>query len=137
MHVNQVSLPGQGHPAMFIDTSSFLVHKESFVSLHQLWLLVVVIKVSHQIVWVEIMFLDAEDAWQFSLLIQILVLEHSLPIKVLDNIVGVWIKEVALLIGESTALILVFSIIILLWGNNISLFVVINVSKNIVNVESS
>lgn len=54
INVDQVTVVALSHPAMFIDTMLLLVHEKALVGLHQFWLALCVIKVSHELMRVKI-----------------------------------------------------------------------------------
>jgi hypothetical protein len=136
VHINEVPLAGKCHPSMFVDSSGLFVQEESLFRLHQLWLLILVFKVAHQLVRVEVKLLVAEHAGNLTMLVQVSKCEHLLAIHVLNNIV-VLVNQVTLAVGLRSGLVLIISAVALGWPNSVAALVVVHVAEDIVHIESS
>jgi len=137
VHVNQVALASKGHPADLVDAAGLLVHEHALVGLHELGLAVLVIKVTHKLVRVEIVLFNAEGCWEFAALVHLFVGEHLLSIQVLNDGLVVGVEQVALVVGEGSVLVIVHAIVISRGYNDISFVVVVQIAQDVVNVEGS
>jgi hypothetical protein len=86
--VDDMSLVGDCVPAVTVYAAGFFINVEALSCLHQNRFSVLVVEVAHQVMGVEIMFLDTERCRYFSALIQIFSSEHRLAGQVLNNVVG-------------------------------------------------
>ena len=77
LSVNDVALVAHHEPAMLVDPSAFLVYEEALLSLQQHWhcsvrpLIEVVVKISHEVMRVEVILLDAEWGGDLAFLIHV------------------------------------------------------------------
>lgn len=70
---------------MLVDASALLINEESLFGLHELWLAIHVIEVTHQVVRVEVVSLNGEGSGDLTTLIKFLLGKHLLEVLVLDN----------------------------------------------------
>jgi hypothetical protein len=120
--INDMPLVGNCVPAVTVNAAGLLVDVEALSCLHENWFTVLVIKVAHQVMRVEVMFLDAERCRDFSALVKVLNCEHWLVGQVLDNIVGLGVGQVATVV-DWVPLFVVFSTVLIFKYNNVSFIV--------------
>lgn len=70
----------------------------------------VMIKITTDLMWVEVVLFHIKWSWNFSPLIKVASLEHLLAVVVIDNISSFWIEEVASLIRRFTLFVKVLSV---------------------------
>jgi hypothetical protein len=79
-------------PSKSIDSATLLVHIEALLRLQELWngaagaLIILELKIAHQVMGVEIELLDAEGCWNLALFINICGVEELLFSMVLENV---------------------------------------------------
>jgi len=129
-------LIGQDHPSVLVDATSLLVHVETLGRLHKLWLLIMVVKVSHNVVGVEVVLFKVEWSWNLSTIIQFILREHLLEVLVLKNGARFWITEVTSM-SDSISILVLNHTIRILWHNNVSVFVSVDLAHDIILVESA
>jgi len=76
--VDDVTLVRESVPPVTVDTPCFLIDVESLGCFHQDWLAILVVKVAHKVVGVEVMFLKAEGSRDITALVKVLCWEHRL-----------------------------------------------------------
>lgn len=122
---------------MLVYAPRFLIHKHLLTGLHQIRLsIVAIVEITHKLVGIEIVFLNAERTRNLAFIIHVSVVEHLFAIEVFNNIPRL-VNQETLRVCLFACLIVMFSIVICRWYNNIAVGVVVDVSKNIVDVESS
>lgn len=131
-----MALVRQSHPAVLVDATALLVHVESLIRLHQLWFLVLVVKVTHHVVGVKVVLLQVEWCWDLTTLIQVFLGKHLLEVLVLKNGARAWVTQVASLRDSVSVLVFHYSVCVL-WHNNVSCLVSVDVTKDVVLVESA
>jgi len=70
---------------VFIDTSTFLVHEEALFGLHELWLAIHVIEITHQVVGIEVVSLNGKGSGDLATLIKFILGKHLLEVLVLND----------------------------------------------------
>lgn len=77
MLVNNMSVTTLHEPAEAVDPATFLVDVEALLRLQQLRdgpacvLVILEFEIAHQVMWVEVEFLDAEGSWNLTLIIDL------------------------------------------------------------------
>jgi len=121
---------------MLVDTTGPLVDVEALGSLHEHGLAIFVVKVTHNLVWVEIVLLNAEWCWNLTTLVHLIATEHRLTSHVLDDVVSLGVGQVTTLVNWLTLFVMVSSILVL-EDNDVALLVSVKVSEHVVFVESA
>jgi len=134
--VNDVSLVGNCVPAVIVYASCLLINVETLVGLHQDRFTIRVVKVSQNLMGVEVVLFDGEEAGDFSTLVHIFSREHRLTVHVLDDVVCLGVSQVTTLVHSSPALVVLSSIFVL-QNDDVTLVVTVEFSKYVVLVESS
>lgn len=134
--VDNVALAWQHVPAVLVHTSSFLVNEESLARLHKDRLAVRVIEVTHNLMGIEVEFLNAVGSWHFTTLVHLVVAEHRLAGHVLNDIAGLWVGQVAALV-DWLALFIVFPAVLVFQYNDVTFIVSVHVTEDVVLVESA
>lgn len=123
--------------ATLVDSAPVFVYKfPLLVLLDYRSALFVEVKVASDIVWVEVVFLHTERCWDLSSFIHLFLVKHLLIVLVFDHVACRVFYKVASLINRSPLLVDIVSILIL-QHNHIALFISVEISKNIVFIEST
>ena len=129
-------------PAKFVNSSAFFVNAESLFGLLQLWkspscdFLVLEIEVSYQIMWIEVVFFNAEWSRHLTLIINRFFLEHDFTRPVVDDITSLCFQHVASHVGL-VAILVDFIAHTVLKNNNISTIISIQLTQNVIHIEVS
>lgn len=121
---------------MFVNTTAFLINEESFVSHHHAWLSINEVKVSHQIVRVEVELLNAEGSWHLTLVVDILFGEHDLLLHAVKDVSSFGVSQITSSCRWVALTVLMVSILV---GkhNNVTFLVTVEITKDIVLIEKT
>lgn len=134
--VHDVALAWQHVPAVLVNTACFLVDVEALARLHEDGFAVRVVEVAHNLVGVEVEFLNAERRWNFTTLVHFVAAEHWLASHVFDDVLSLGVSQVTTLV-DWLSLFVVLATILVLKNNNVTFVVSIEVSEDVVLVESA
>ena len=127
-------------PSKSIHSAPFLVYVEALFRLQELRngttsaLIILELKITHQVMWVEIELLDAEGCWNLALFINIRGIEKLLFSMILENVTCVRILQITTHICRMTCLVDILSLCILK-DNDIATIVSVKLTKNVMYVE--
>lgn len=114
-----MALACQDHPSVLVDTSAFLIHEETLLRLHEFGLAVLVVKVAHQVVCIEVMSLNAEWCWNLTARVQLVLTKHLLEILILNHTTSLRVNQVTTRVDKVSIFILILSF----FHNNVSFVV--------------
>ena len=138
--VNDMAVSTLDKPSKPVDSSALLINVEALFGLKQLWnrpaafMIVLEIDVAHEIVGVEVEFLDTERCRDLSLFIYIICVKELLLRVVLKNVSCEWVSQVASDICQLASLVNVISLTIF-EDNNVATIVSVEFSQNVINIE--
>ena len=127
-------------PSKSVDSATFLVHIEALFRLQELWngatsaLIILELKIAHQVMGVEVELLDAEGCWNLALFIDVCGIEELLFSMVLENVTCVGILQITAHVCRMACLVYVLSSGILK-DNDIAAIVSVKLAEDIVYVE--
>jgi len=136
MFINKMTLSSEDHPAMLINTAALLVNEESFVCHHHTWLSIYVVEISHQVVRVEVEFLNAVGSGYFTFIINIFFREHHLLLHAVKDVSCFRISEITSSRSWISLTVLVVSILISK-HNNVTFFITVEITEDIVLIEKT
>jgi len=99
--------------------------------------ILIIIKVTSNLVWVEVVLLDIEWCGNFASVIKFFLVEHLGSIEVVDDITSLRINKITSLIGSLALLIFESTLRICITSDNITFFISIEITNNITFIESS
>lgn len=140
MLVNNMPVASLFKPAKSIYSSSFLVNVESLFRLQELRngatcaLIILELKISHQVMRVEIKLLNGEGRWNLALIVNVFGIEKLLFSMILENVTCVGVIKITTLVCRLTCLVYIISLIVL-EDDDIATIVSIKLAKNIIYVE--
>ena len=140
--VNDVTITTLDEPAKAIDASTLLVYVESLLSLQELGdgttsaLIILELKISHQVMRVKVEFLKTEGRGHFTLIVHICSVEQLLLRVVLQDVARGGVLQVAPDICLVTCLVAIVPLTIL-EDYNVSTVIAVQFTKDVVDVEGA
>ena len=120
------------------DAASSLVDEGTIGIFFNDWLSILIkIKVTSHLMWVEVVLLNIEWSWNFASIIKFFLIKHFGSVEVVNDITSLRINKVTSLIGSLTFLIFEFTLGICFTSDNITFFISIKITNNIAFIESS
>ena len=132
-----MTLTSMCHPTIFVNTTTFLVDKESFSCLHEVWLSIFVkIEVSIDLMRVEVIFLDTEWSGNLTSRVHVWLREHESCCLVFNNVASIYILQITSLVCQMPLQITCRTILVT-EHKYVSFIVTVEFAKNVIFVESS
>lgn len=130
-NVNDMALIQEHHPSLLVAAAAFFVNKETLRTLHQLWLSVLVIEVTHQVVRIKVVPFHAERIWNLTILIQVVLRKHLLEVLVFNDCTCLLIYKIAVSINRVSFIVLCLSFC----DNDVTIGVSRQVAQNVIFVK--
>lgn len=142
MLVYDMAVAALNKPAEAVDSAALLINIEALLGLQKLWnsaasaLIVLELKVAHEVVRVEVEFFNAERSRYFTLVIDIIRAEHLLLSVVLEDVAGGGVLEVTANVSLLASLVNVVALTIL-EHNNVATLIAVQLTQDVIDVEGA